>query len=74
MDAIVNIPCDPGIIEQIGSLTRFSGVSPTGGYSFNIDLAVPYIAMAIHAGHNVRNELLPFIHISENARFLKKIP
>jgi len=70
----MNIPCDPGIVEQLRETGQLKGVSPTGGYSYNIDLSVPYIAVAIHAGHNVRKELLPFMQISEAARFFEEDP
>jgi hypothetical protein len=70
----MNIPCDPGIVEQLRNTGQLQGISSTEGYSFNIDLSAPHIALAIHAGHNVRKELLPFMQISESARFFEEDP
>jgi hypothetical protein len=70
----MNIPFDPEIAERLRSSGHIKGTGLEGGYSFDIDISVPYIATAIHAGHNVREELLPLMCISEEARLFEEDP
>ncbi|HEY9159686.1 MAG TPA: N-formylglutamate amidohydrolase [Desulfomonilia bacterium] len=70
----MNIPFDPEIAERFKNLGHINGTGPEGGYSFDIDISVPYIATAIHAGHRVRKELLPLMSISEEARLFEEDP
>ena len=34
------------------------GTDPLGGFAYHLDFSLPFIAVAIHAGHHVREELL----------------
>jgi hypothetical protein len=70
----MNIPFDPLIADRLKSLEHIRGTDPEGGYSFDIDISVPYIATAIHAGHSVRKELLPLMCISEESRLTEEDP
>ena len=39
-----------------------------GGFAYHLDFSLPYIAVAIHAGHHVREELLPLMALDSNQR------
>ena len=41
---------------------------PSGGFAYHLNFSLPYIAVAIHAGHHVRKELLPFMAIDSDMR------
>ncbi|MBT6341178.1 MAG: N-formylglutamate amidohydrolase [Desulfobacula sp.] len=50
--------------------TSIQGTDPLGGFAYHLDFSLPFIATAIHAGHHVRKELLPFMALdSEGRRF-----
>ncbi|HET6489907.1 MAG TPA: hypothetical protein VFG28_09095, partial [Syntrophales bacterium] len=68
------IPCDSEIVEQLRSAKRLRGKHATGGFAFDLDLSTPALAIAIHAGHNVREELLPLMQISEKDRLFEEDP
>lgn len=64
----MTIPFDPEIDKRIGAGGRFSGTDPSGGFAYDVDLSVPCLTTAIHAGHRVRRELLPLMVLSEEER------
>jgi len=68
------IPCDSEIVEQLRSAKRLRGKHATGGFAFDLDLSTPALAVAVHAGHNVREELLPLMQISEKDRLFEEDP
>jgi hypothetical protein len=70
----MSIPCDPERMEQLRSAKRLQGRHATGGFAFDLDLSTPALAVAIHAGHNVREELLPLMQIPEKERLLEEDP
>jgi len=70
----MNIPFEPEVIEQLRSAKRLQGKSATGGFAFDLDLSTPALAVAIHAGHNVHEELLPLMQISEKDRLFEEDP
>ena len=70
----MSIPCDPEVIEQLRSAKRLQGESATGGFAFDLDLSTPALVVAIHAGHNVREELLPLMQIPEKERLFEEDP
>jgi hypothetical protein len=43
-------------------------VGTYGGFAFKLDLSVPYLVTAIHAGHRVRHELRALMKISKEER------
>ncbi len=45
-----------------------SGSDPLGGFAYHLDFSLPYIAVAIHAGHHVREELLPLMALDSDQR------
>jgi len=44
------------------------GTDLLGGFAWHLDFSLPYIAVAIHAGHHVRKELLPFMALDSGQR------
>ena len=44
------------------------GTDPLGGFAYHLDFSLPYIAVAIHAGHHVRDELSPLMAIDPTMR------
>ncbi len=51
---------------------RLAGIGHLGGFAYNLDLSVPTLVTAIHAGHNVHEEVLPFVAISEEQRLFEE--
>ena len=70
----MSIPCDPELVERLRSSKRLQGEGAGGGFAFDLDLSTPSLAMAIHAGHNVRAELLPLMQIPEKDRLFEEDP
>jgi hypothetical protein len=70
----MSIPCEPEVIEQLRSAKRLQGRSATGGFAFDLDLSTPALVVAIHAGHNVREELPPLMQIPEKDRLFEEDP
>jgi hypothetical protein len=70
----MNVPFDPAVVEQLRSAKRLRGEGAGGGFAFDLDLSVPALAVAIHAGHNVRDELLTLMRISEQDRLFEEDP
>lgn len=71
---IMTIPECKVISDILNSEDSISGEDIKGGFAYKLDLSKPYIATAIHAGHKVRQELLPFFSISEEERFYEEDP
>ena len=72
VDKSMGILSDPEIYACLNSQSRVSGVGPWGGFAYDLDLSVPYITCAIHAGHRVRDELLPLMSISDMERLTEE--
>ena len=70
----MSVPFDPAVVEQLRSAKRLEGEGAGGGFAFDLDLSTPALAVAIHAGHRVRDELLPLMQISENDRLFEEDP
>jgi len=70
----MNVPFDPAVLEQLKRATRAEGTGATGGFAFDLDLSTPALVVAIHAGHNVREELLPLMQIPEKERLFEEDP
>ncbi|MGE5843459.1 MAG: N-formylglutamate amidohydrolase, partial [Syntrophaceae bacterium] len=70
----MSIPCDPERMEQLRSAKRLEGKGAGGGFAFELDLSTPALAVAIHAGHNVRTELHPLMQIPEKDRLFEEDP
>jgi len=68
----MTIPFDPETERRIGTGDRFSGIDPSGGFAYDIDLSVPCLTTAIHAGHRVRSELVPLLALSEEERLAEE--
>ena len=39
-------------------IKTIAGTDPLGGFAYHLDFSLPFIAVAIHAGHHVSEELL----------------
>jgi hypothetical protein len=70
----MSIPCEPEVIEQLRGAKRLQGEGAGGGFAFDLDLSTPALAVAIHAGHSVREELTPLLQISEKHRLFEEDP
>jgi hypothetical protein len=70
----MSVPFDPEVVERLRSAKRLQGEGAGGGFAFDLDLSVPALAVAIHAGHNVRGELLPLMRIPERDRLFEEDP
>jgi hypothetical protein len=70
----MSISFEPEVIEKLRSAKRLQGKSATGGFAFDLDLSTPALVVAIHAGHNVREELLPLMQIPEKDRLFEEDP
>jgi len=62
------------LVDQFRQGEQISGTAPLGGFEFSLDPANPYVATAIHAGSRVRPEVMPYMTLSENGRFLEEDP
>jgi hypothetical protein len=70
----MSVPFDPEVVEWLRSAKRLQGEGAGGGFAFDLDWSTPALAVAIHAGHNVRAELLPMMRISEADRLFEEDP
>ena len=70
----MSIPFEPEVVEQLRAAKRLQGKSAAGGFAFDLDLSTPALALAIHAGHSVREELLPLMQIPEKDRLFEEDP
>jgi hypothetical protein len=70
----MSIPCEPEEMEQLRSEKRLQGEGAGGGFAYELNLSTPALAVAIHAGHNVRGELLPLMQIPEKDRLFEEDP
>jgi hypothetical protein len=68
------IPSETEVVEQLRNGSRLQGTSATGGFAFDLNLSTPALVAAIHAGHNVREELLPLMQIPEKDRLFEEDP
>ncbi len=64
----MKIPFDPEVFHTLKARTRATGKGPRGGFAYKLDLSVPCLVCAIHAGHRVRKELVPLMAVSEKER------
>jgi hypothetical protein len=68
----MTLPCDPVLLDQIRQAGTLSWQDPDGGFACHLDFDRPQIAVAIHAGHWVRPELLPFMALSDSQRLFEE--
>ena len=57
-----------------GRETHLSGVDLAGGFAYELDLTRPGLALAIHAGRDLRPELAPWVLIGEDDRRREEDP
>ena len=68
----MTMPCDPTLKELIEGRRAMAGHGPDDGFGYDIDLSTPQIAVAIHAGHHVHDELLPMMALSSAQRLFEE--
>jgi len=52
----------------MNKIKTIAGKDPLGGFAYHLDFSLPFIAVAIHAGHNVPEELLCHMALDSNQR------
>jgi N-formylglutamate amidohydrolase len=62
------IPYDEKLIRGFRKAEHIRATHDLGGFTVDLDMARPYIVTAIHAGHQVREELLPYMELSGKDR------
>ncbi len=70
----MGIPYHADLCEKLKTGKLNKGVDISGGFAFDLDFSVPCIVTAIHAGHAVRDELLPLMSVSEQERLFEEDP
>ncbi len=68
----MTLPCDPELLDRIRQTGTLSGQDPDGGFAWHMSFDRPQIAVAIHAGHGVRPEILPFMALSQAERLFEE--
>ena len=68
----MSLPFDQNLFDKFLQADRHEGVDELGGFAYHLDLSVPAVATAIHAGHQVRNELLPLMEITAAERLFEE--
>lgn len=58
--------------KQISQQGRISGTESSQGFAYDFDFSTPVIATAIHAGHHVRDELIPLMEIPQDQRLFEE--
>lgn len=59
----MTLPCSSELIAHFRTHDKVRGVDTSRGFAYDLDLGKPWLATAIHAGHNLRAELLPQVVI-----------
>ncbi len=70
----MTIPGNPELLKTLRAKRCIRGRGSLGGFAYAVDGCVPYIATAIHAGSNVRKELLPLMKIDTPGRYFEEDP
>jgi N-formylglutamate amidohydrolase len=60
------------IKNQMTRQGTITGTDPLQGFAYDFDFSTPIIATAIHAGHHVREELLPYMVIPPAQRLFEE--
>ena len=63
---------DRKLVDEFLKAETLEGVDELGGFAYRLDLSVPTVATAIHAGHSVREELLPLMALDEAGRLFEE--
>jgi len=66
------LPFINSIKKQISQQGGISGIDSSQGFAYDFDFSTPIIATAIHAGHHVRNELIPLMEIPPDQRLFEE--
>lgn len=68
----MSLSFDHTLVDTFLNGEGLEGTDELGGFSYRLDLSVPVLATAIHAGHNVRPELLPLMSLDEAGRLFEE--
>ena len=55
-------------MNKLFKAKKIAGTDPLGGFAYHLDFSLPFIAVAIHAGHHVREELLCLMALDSGQR------
>ncbi|SMC83971.1 N-formylglutamate amidohydrolase [Desulfocicer vacuolatum DSM 3385] len=66
------LPFIDSIKKQISQQDHIYGTDSSRGFAYDFDFSTPVIATAIHAGHHVRDELIPFMEIPREQRLFEE--
>jgi len=66
------LPYIDSITNRISQQGHISGTDSSRGFAYDFDFSIPIIATAIHAGHYVRDELIPLMEIPPDQRLFEE--
>jgi hypothetical protein len=70
----MTIPKNPEVLKRLSTRRIVRGRGGLGGFAYVVDPSAPYMAVAIHAGGNVRKALLPLMKITPEERYFEEDP
>lgn len=56
------------MVQMDSDSIKLTKTDPRDGFAWHLDFSLPFIATAIHAGHHVREDLIPFMADDEHQR------
>ncbi len=74
MNELVSYSLEEIKIKLVNHDFPFSGITKSGTAEFHFEKPACYAGIALHAGHNVRPEILPLFALSEEERFRDEDP
>ena len=68
----MSLPYDRKMVDRFLKKDVLEGVDELGGFAYQLNPSIPAVATAIHAGHKVRDELLPLMALDEAGRLFEE--
>ncbi len=68
----MSLSYDRHLVDRFLREEHIEETDELGGFAYRLNLSVPAIATAIHAGHRVRDELLPLMALDEEGRLFEE--
>ncbi len=68
----MSLSIDQNLVDMFLHEERVEGTDELGGFAYHLDLSSPSLATAIHAGHKVRDDLLPLMALDEAGRLFEE--
>lgn len=69
---VLNEIVDGETVAYLNGRDRVAETDTAGGFAYDLDLTVPHVTTAIHAGHGVRQELVPLMSLPEIERLAEE--